>query len=125
MTTTTDINDYEAITNLVANHYLKGAVSGKGSDMKPSFHDGATWSGYVGADLIAGPVQSLFDWADSNDAAKDLVYSISKIEIVGSIANVRIELDNWTGHRFTDFLNLLKVDGQWKVMNKVFHLHDA
>jgi hypothetical protein len=34
-----------------------------------------------------------------------------------------IELDNWTGHRFTDLLSLLKTDGEWKIMNKVFHLH--
>ncbi|MBT4752364.1 MAG: nuclear transport factor 2 family protein, partial [Candidatus Marinimicrobia bacterium] len=27
------------------------------------------------------------------------------------------------GSRFTDFLNLLKVDGKWQVMNKVFYLH--
>lgn len=124
MSSQSDINDYEAITNLLKNNYLKGAISGQGSEMKPSFHEDATWFGYVGPDLIAGPVQTLFDWNDSNGAAKDLVYSISKIEIVGSIANVRIELDNWTGHRFTDFLNLLKVNGQWKVMNKVFHLHN-
>jgi hypothetical protein len=35
------------------------------------------------------------------------------------VATVRLELDDWTGHQFT----LLKVDGQWKIMNKVFHLH--
>lgn len=123
MTTATDINDYAAITNLITNHYLKGAISGKGSEMKPSFHEDTAWFGYVGPDLVAGPIQSLFDWHDSNGAAKDLVYNISKIEIVGSVANVRIELDNWTGNRFTDFLNLLKIDGKWKIMNKVFYLH--
>jgi putative lumazine-binding protein len=31
--------------------------------------------------------------------------------------------DDWTGHRFTDLFTLLKVDGEWKIMNKVFHLH--
>ena len=36
---------------------------------------------------------------------------------------VRLELDKWTGHRFTDLFTLLKVDGEWKIMNKVFHLH--
>lgn len=123
MTDTTHLDDYEAITDLVTSHYLKGAVSGKGSEMKPTFHEAATWSGYVGPDFVEGPIQTLFDWNDANGAAKDLVYKISKIEIVGSIASVRIEMDNWTGNRFTDFFNLLKVDGEWKVMNKVFHLH--
>ena len=123
MTTNSDFNDYEAITDLLISHYLKGAISGKSAEMKPTFHEGATWYGYVGPDLIAGPIQSLYDWHDGNGAATDLVYVCSKIDIVGSVANVRIELDNWKGARFTDLLNLLKVDGQWQVMNKVFYLH--
>ena len=36
---------------------------------------------------------------------------------------MRLELDNWTGHRFSDLFTLLKVDGDWKIMNKAFHLH--
>ena len=39
------------------------------------------------------------------------------------ISKAVLELDNWGLHRFTDLFTLLKVDGQWKIMNKVFHLH--
>nr|MCH9765793.1 nuclear transport factor 2 family protein [Alphaproteobacteria bacterium] len=53
----------------------------------------------------------------------DLVAKIGAIDVVGSTATVRLELDDWTGHKFTDFFTLLKVDGRWKIMNKVFHLH--
>jgi hypothetical protein len=35
----------------------------------------------------------------------------------------RVELDNWTGHKFTDMFTLLKTDGQWKIISKVFYLH--
>ena len=49
---------------------------------------------------------------------------IASIDVAGTVASVRIELDNWTGHRFTDFFNLLKIDGKWWVMNKVFHMHE-
>ena len=42
---------------------------------------------------------------------------------VGTIATVRLELDDWTGHRFTDMFTLLKSNGEWKIISKVFHLH--
>ena len=73
--------------------------------------------------MIADAIQTLFDWHDGNGAATNLVYNISKIDIVGTVASVRIELDNWKGSRFTDFFNMLKLDSKWQVMNKFFYLH--
>jgi hypothetical protein len=34
--------------------YVDGGKSGKGDDMKPAFHEGATIYGYVGQDLFGG-----------------------------------------------------------------------
>ena len=50
----------------------------------------------------------------------DLVVGDMRIDVEGSAASVRIELDNWTGHRFTDFFTLVKIDGQWQIMSKIF-----
>lgn len=119
---TTNISEYDAIARVIQ-HYIDGARSGKGSDMKPGFHDDATIFGYVGADLFAGPIQGLYDWNDANGPAPGIISRITSIDLVETVASVRLESDNWTGHRFTDFFNLLKVDGQWKIMNKIFHLH--
>lgn len=120
----TNVHDYDAITKVVQ-HYIDGARSGKGSDMKPAFHKDATIFGYVGPDLFAGPIQLLFDWNDENGPASGLQARIASIDIIETVATVRLELDDWTGHRFTDLFTLLKVDGQWQIMNKVFHLHAA
>jgi hypothetical protein len=73
--------------------------------------------------LFAGPIQGLYDWNDQNGAATELDSRIVSIEIINTIATVRLELENWTGHRFTDLFTLLKIDGEWKIMNKVFYLH--
>jgi len=104
-------------------YYIDGAKSGKGDDMKPSFHQDATVFGYIGTDLFAGPIQILFDWNDQNGPATELQAQIESIDIIDTVATVRLELDNWTGHKFTDLFTMLKVDGEWKIMNKVFHLH--
>ena len=118
----TNTNDSEMIERTVQS-YINGAKSGKGEYMKPAFHEDATIFGYIGDDLFAGPIQGLFDWNDENGPATELEARIAKMDIVGTIATVSLELDNWTGHRFTDLFTLLKVDGNWKIMNKVFHLH--
>lgn len=118
----TNVSEYAVIAKVVQ-HYIDGAKSGRGDEMKPAFHEGATIFGYVGTDLLAGPIQQLFDWNDENGPATGLQAQIASIDIVGTVATVRLELDNWTGYRFTDLFTMLKVDGEWKIMNKVFHLH--
>ncbi len=118
----TNVSEHDVIAKVVQ-RYIDGAMSGRGNDMKPAFHKDATIFGYVGADLLAGPIQKLFDWNDENGPATGLQARIANIDLVDTVATVRLELDNWTGHRFTDLFTLLKVDGEWKIMNKVFHLH--
>jgi hypothetical protein len=115
----TNLEDYEAITR-VLQHYLDGAKSGKGSEMARAFHKDATVFGFVGPELDAAPVAILFDWTDKNGPATGIK---AQIDIVGTIATVRLEIDNWLGSRFTDMFTLLKQNGDWKIMNKVFHLH--
>ena len=122
MTMANAISDYDAICAAIQ-HYIDGAIAGRGERMKPAFHEEATIYGYVGPDFFAGPIQKLYDWNDTNGPATELQARIVSIDLVGTVASARVESDNWTGLRFTDFFNLLKIDGQWKIMNKVFHLH--
>lgn len=118
----TTVNEYDAI-RATLQHYLDGARSGRGDDMKPAFHDDAAIFGLVGPDRIAGPIQALYDWNDENGPAETMEARIASVEITGTIATARIEIDDWTGHRFTDVFSLLKIDGRWKIVCKVFHLH--
>ena len=121
-TAATSLSDYDAIVETIQ-HYITGGKTGDTDEMKRAFHQNATIFGYLGPDLIAGPIQGLFDWNDQNGAATELEGRVTSIDLVGSAATARVELDNWSGHRFTDFFTLLKIDGKWKIMNKVFYLH--
>jgi hypothetical protein len=116
------MSDEDLIKETIS-HYIKGAISGKGDDMKPAFHNEATIFGYIGDDLFSGPIKNLFDWIDENPAADELKANIVNIDIEGTVATVRLESDNWSGHKFTDLFTLLKLENEWKIMNKVFHLH--
>lgn len=115
------LSEYEAI-GITVQHYINGGRTGRSEEMKVAFHPDATIFGYVGPELFAGPIQKLFDWVDQNPAP-EVQGRITSTDIVGTAATVRLELENWGDYRFTDFFTLLKVDGEWKITNKIFYLH--
>jgi hypothetical protein len=120
--TPASISEYDAITKTMQ-HYIDGGKAGRSDEMKLAFHPDATIFGYVGPELFGGPIQMLFDWVDQNGPAAELVGRITAIDLIESVATVRLELENWSGHRFTDLFTLLKIDGEWKILSKVFHTH--
>lgn len=103
--------------------YIDGGRAGKSEILKPAFHADANICGYVGPDLFCGPIQGFYDWHDENGPAAGLDARITSIDIVGTAASVRVDMDDWSGHRFTDFFTLVKVDGRWQILSKVFYLH--
>ncbi|KWT72971.1 Permeases of the major facilitator superfamily [Hyphomicrobium sulfonivorans] len=119
---TTPAQDYEEIVKAVQ-PYLDGAKAGDGEAMKASFHKDATVYGYLGDTLVAGPMKLIYDWANSIGPAPNVNPRIVKVDVAGTAASVRVEVDNWQQHRFTDVFNLLKIDGKWTIVNKIFHTH--
>lgn len=116
------ISEHDAIAR-VMRYYIEGGAFGNSAEMRNAFHKDATIHGYVGEQLIAGPIQGLYDWVDQNGPAREMQARISSVDISGTAASVRIDAENWYGHRFTDFFHLVKFDGEWKIISKIFHLH--
>ena len=116
-------NEEVKLIESVLDQYINGGKSGRGEDMRCAFHEDATIFGYAGEDLFAGKIDLLFSWNDENGPAEGLVYEIDHVDIEGTVATARLEIYNWHGRRFTDLFTLLKLDGQWKIVSKVFHLH--
>lgn len=121
MTTGSDeIGQISAVMDI----YVKGAGERHCDSFRQIFHDMATICGYVGPDLFAGPIEQFYAWHEQNGPATSLSADTPIIDVEGSAASARIELHDWTGHRFTDFFTLVRVDGDWKIISKVFYLHD-
>ena len=119
-----DLKDYEGIAATLQ-HYVEGARSPSAEEMARAFHPSAQIHGHLGDHILADPIQALFDWHEETGPATDVVIQFSILDISETIAVVRVEADNWAGHRFTDYLSLLKVEGRWQIVNKIFHAHDG
>ncbi|MCR9125355.1 MAG: nuclear transport factor 2 family protein [Rhodobacteraceae bacterium] len=117
-----DLSDYQAIAE-TAQRYLDGARATGAEKLRSAFDPRAQIFGHLGEHLLADPIEALFQWHDENGPASEVVAQFSILDVTETIAVVRVEADNWTGHRFTDYLSLLKQGGQWTIVNKVFHAH--
>ena len=125
--TSSQIQEYDAIVD-VMNRYSEGVRTGSSSVMRPVFHQGCTFYGYYQGNLLAGPIQMLFDWVDANGPADSIQPRIANVDIRESIASVRIEIENMTGKLagdspspLTDLFQLVRIDGNWMISQKSFH----
>ncbi|PSH70111.1 hypothetical protein CU102_03155 [Phyllobacterium brassicacearum] len=118
------VHEYNAIVE-VLNKYNEGGAKADSAIMKPAFSEQATIFG-IDSDnkLVGGPIQGLFDTIDSTfKPSPDAKAAIVRIDIVGTAASARIDTNDISGFSFTDFFNLLKVEGNWTVVNKIYHTH--
>jgi len=120
------VQEYNAIVE-VLEKYNNGGKQADSRIMKPAFSSEATIFGVDGdGKLTGGPIQGLFDVIDSAfRPSPEAQGVIVNIDIVGSAASARIDTNDISGFCFTDFFNLLKVDGQWTVIGKIYHTHVA
>ncbi|WP_122408823.1 nuclear transport factor 2 family protein [Pseudomonas viridiflava] len=125
MNKTSYVQEHQAIVNVV-NKYNEGCRQAVSSIMKPAFSDQATIFG-VNAEskLVGGPIQGLFNSIDKPPFhfSSEFCGVIASIDVVGNAAIARIDSNDFSGFCFTDFLSLLKVEGEWTVVCKIYHTH--
>lgn len=105
----------------VAENYLEAGRKGDTALMRKVFHDDATIFGHFEGEFLGGPIKLLYNWLDKYRAAPDIDGAILSVYVEGTTANVKVQADNWCGYNFTDSLNLIKVNGNWLIINKIFN----
>ena len=124
------LTEYDAI-KATMQQYTDGARAGKSQLMGPAFHPDATFVGYYRGTLFTGSAQQLFDWIDANGPAPAIEARFGSIEILESIAVVRLEVGKWSGKlagsdvHMSDVFTLVKTPEGWKISQKTFHWHSA
>ena len=129
MTTSEYPTEYDRIVKIMQ-LYIDGCKQGKSELMRSAFHPEASFFGYAGEQLVSG-TQFLFDWIDKNGPAPNIEARIVNVEILNSIAAVRLEVAGWSGKmagsnvRMSDLFTLLKMPNGWKIIQKAFHWHTS
>lgn len=114
-------SDDEAEVRAAAQAYLDGLLDGDVPILESAFHPETRFQGSVG-DAFVG--MTLHDWAESRRGKRmrpveDYRHSIEDVLISGNAAVVRTDID-WPGTYFVDYLSLLNIDDEWKIVNKIW-----
>ncbi len=101
--------------------YVNGCATGDVDLTKKAFHKDAVMYGYLNGELSAGSIENLYAAIRALGASREAKSEIDVMEVIRTAATVRVVLENWHGLSFTDFHSLVKIDGRWTIVVKIFH----
>ena len=119
--------DEQGVREIIA-LYEEGMRTGNVETLKRGFHDQAILCGYLGDDLIAGPIVALYDWVAANPApaATGEHYSCETLDIAltGRVATASARESDHHGV-VIDHFHLLKVGERWSIVSKLWDAEPA
>ena len=103
-------------------NYFKGHATGDGSHFAKVFHPDSKlfWVGADGA-LMQRTSGEYIKGASGKPAADEAQRKrrIESIDVAGNAAMVKVVLD-YPATTFTDYMSMLKINGEWKIVNKTY-----
>lgn len=118
-TAQTEADEYMAISETLS-YYLDGGTYNDFPRLEKAFHKDATMK-FIGDQYKAVNAIDFFQKGIKPGPPQDRTTKIISIQSNGHAANAVLRIDYPTSY-IIDFMNLLKVDGTWKIVNKIFYV---
>jgi len=114
--------DEKAAVRVPVENYIKGQETGDGEYIKKAFHTEGNMIFVRDGKYMTRSFAEYIKGFTGKPAAdeKDRKRTIEAIDVVGNAAVAKVILDYPTV-KFTDYFTLLKIEGEWKIINKSFH----
>lgn len=107
-------------------NYLEGGTNGESARVVAAFHPSASMK-YVDnktGEFKDVPIADYLERVKKGDGKKlDRSFKIVQFDISGTTAHAKLEIDGGT-YVFHDYMQLLKIDGEWKIVSKIFYRED-
>lgn len=113
-------SDHDAVATTL-NYYLDGGTINDFATLEKAFHPDATMQ-FLDREGNHKSVNAVnyFKGIMKPGPAQNRQSRITSIQINGNAASARIEID-YPNFRFIDYMNLLKIEGKWMIVSKIFH----
>ena len=105
-----------------AEKFVKSVAEGNSEHAKTLFTDDAVLFGILDGAVERGSIEQFYHNVDTVGGGDDFKARIDVLAVEETVAVVRVLEEKWGGRiDFTDFLLLLKLDGQWKCVAKAYN----
>ncbi len=111
-------SDYQKIEQTVS-YYLDGGTNNDFETVKKAFHPNATMRGIRQGKYWETNAVEFFKSVIKPGPKQNRKTRVAYINISDNIANARLEIEYPT-FMFIDYMNLLKIDGDWKIVGKIY-----
>ena len=116
-----EIKEYEAVQQ-AAMKFVKSVAEGNSAHAKTLFTDDAVLFGMLDGVLEHGSIQQFYHNVDTVGAGSDFKARVDVLAVEETVGVVRVLEEKWGGRiDFTDFLLLLKLNGEWKCVAKAYN----
>jgi len=115
------IQEYLAVEE-AAKKFVKSVAEGNSKYAKELFIDEAVLFGYLDGKPEHGSIEQFYHNVDTVSGGENFKARIDVIALEETLAVVRVLEEGW-GNRidFTDYLLLLKMNGEWKCVAKAYN----
>ena len=115
------IREYEAVA-AAAENFVRSVAEGDSSHAKKLFTDDAVLFGILDGQLEHGSIEQFYRNVDTVGAGDGFKARIDVLAVEETVAVVRVLEEKWGGRiDFTDYLLLLKLNGEWKCVAKAYN----
>jgi len=116
-----EIKEYEAVHE-AAMKFVKSVAEGNSAYAKELFVDEAVLFGWLDGSLEHGSIEQFYNNVDTVAAGENFKAHVDVLAIEETVAVVRVLEEGWGGRiDFTDYLLLLKINGEWKCVAKAYN----
>ena len=117
--------DYREVVETVKK-YVEGLRIGSAATISNAFNEDAVMYGYTNGRLLGGPIDNLYDFVEKNGTTPDIKTHLDVLAITPTTAVVRVDMEkDAIGANYTDFHTLIKINGHWKIIAKVYHMYEG
>ncbi len=116
-----NIEAYKAVEE-AAMKFVRSVAEGNSRYARELFTDEAVLFGYLDGELEHGSIEQFYHNVDTVGAGPDFRARVDVVTLEETLAVVRVLEEKWGGRiDFTDYLLLLKMDGQWRCVAKAYN----